>query len=123
MIKFKIKMYRLKSFNNSKAFTEYSNDSDVIRKNIEDYNSIKKCKVLMVFDMITDILSNENLSPIATELFISAKRLNIALVFIKQSYFAVPKNIRLISTLYFVMKYPNKSELQLQNFKHSSDKI
>ena len=116
-------MYRLKSFNNSKTFTEYSNDSDVIRKNIEDYNSIKKCKVLMVFDMITDILSNENLSPIATELFISAKRLNIALVFIKQSYFTVPKNIRLISTLYFVMKCPNKSELQQTAFKHSSDKI
>ena len=123
MIKFKIKMYRLKSFNNSKAFTEYSNDSDVIRKNIQDYNSVKKCKVLMFFDMITEIYSNEKLSPIATELFIREKKLNIVLVFIKQSYFTVPKNIRLISTLYFVMKYPNKSELQQIAFKHSSDKI
>ena len=73
--------------------------------------------------MITDILGNEKLSPIATELFIREKRLNIVLVFIKQSYFTVPKNISLISTLCFVMKYPNKSELQQIAFKHSSDKI
>ena len=77
----------------------------------------------MFFDMITEIYSNEKLSPIATELFIREKKLNIVLVFIKQSYFTVPKNIRLISTLYFVMKYPNKSELQQIAFKHSSDKI
>ena len=44
--------------------------SDAIRKKIEDYNSNKQCKILIVFDMITDILSNEKLSPIATELFI-----------------------------------------------------
>ena len=44
--------------------------SDAICKKIEDYNSNKKCKILIVFDMITDILSNEKLSPIATELFI-----------------------------------------------------
>ena len=85
--------------------------SDAMRKKIEDYNSNKKCKILIVFEMITDILSNEKLSPIATELFIWEKRLNIALVFIKQSYFVVPKNIRLISTLYFIIKYPNKPEL------------
>ena len=44
--------------------------SDAIRKKIEDYNSNKQCKILIVFDMITDILSNEKISPIATELFI-----------------------------------------------------
>ena len=75
--------------------------------------------MLIVFDTNTDILSNEKLSPIVTELFIKEKKLNIALVFIKQPYFAVPKNIRLISTLYFMMKYPNKPERQQIAFKHS----
>ena len=60
-------------------------------------------------------------SPIATELFIRGRKLNISLVFITQSYFAVPKNIRLNSTHYFVMKIPNKRELQQIAFNHSSD--
>ena len=56
-----------------------------------------------------------------TELFIRGRKLNISLVFITQSYFAVPKNIRLNSTHYFVMKIPNKRELQQIAFNHSSD--
>ena len=64
--------------------------------------------------MIPDILSNKKLNPIVTELFIrfSGRKLNIFLVFITQCYFAVPKNIRLNSTHYFIMKIPNKLELQ-----------
>ena len=62
--------------------------------------------------MITDILSNKTLRPIVTELLIRGRKLNISLVFITQSYFFVPKNIRLNSTNYFVMKIPNKRELQ-----------
>ena len=62
--------------------------------------------------MITDILSNKTLRPIVTELLIRGRRLNISLAFITQSYFFVPKNIRLNSTNYFVMKIPNKRELQ-----------
>ena len=46
-----------------------------------------------------------------TELFIRARKLNISVVFIAQSYFAVPKNIRLNSTYYFAEKVPNKREL------------
>ena len=66
---------------------------------------------MIVFDdMIADILSNKKLNPIITELFI-IYLLNIYLAFITQSYFAVPKNIRLNSTQYFVMKIPNKREL------------
>ena len=66
---------------------------------------------MIVFDdMIADILSNKKLNPIVTELFI-IYLLNIYLAFITQSYFAVPKNIRLNSTQYFVMKIPNKREL------------
>ena len=81
-----------------------------------------KNKVLIVFDyMIAEVLSNKKLNPIVTELFIRGRKLNISLVFITQSYFAVPKNIRLNSTHYFVMKIPNKRELQQIAFNHSSD--
>ena len=67
---------------------------------------------MIVFDdMIVDMLSNKRLSPIITELFIRGRKMNIFLVFITESYFAVPKNIRLNSTHYFVMKIPNKREL------------
>ena len=61
------------------------------------------------------------LNPIVTELFIRGRKLNIYFVFIIQSYFAVPKSIRLNSTYYFVMKYPDKGDLQQIAFSHSSD--
>ena len=67
------------------------------------------------------MLRNKKLNPIVTELFIRGKNLNISLVFITQSSFAVPKNIRLNSTHYFVMKIPNKREHQRITFNHSSD--
>ena len=59
-------------------------------------------------DMIADMLSNKKLNPIVTELLIRGRKLSISLVFITKSYFAVPKNIRLNSTHYFVMKISNK---------------
>ena len=62
-------------------------------------------------DTITDVLSNKKLNPIVTQLFIRGRKLNISLDFITQSYFAVPKNIRLNSTHYFIKKIPNKWEL------------
>ena len=71
--------------------------------------------------MIADMLSNKKCNPIVTELFIKGRKLNIPVVFITLSYFAVPKNIRLNSTHYFVMKIPNKRELQQIAFSHSSD--
>ena len=68
-------------------------------------------KILFVFDdMIADMLSNKTLNPIVTELFIRVRKLSISLVFITQSYFAVPKNIRPSLTHYFIMKIPNKRE-------------
>ena len=77
--------------------------------------------MLIVFDdMIADMFSNENVSPIVTDLFIRGRELNISLVFITQSYFAVPKNIKLNCTHYFIMKIPNKRELQQIAFNHSS---
>ena len=71
--------------------------------------------------MIADMLSNKKLNPIVTELFIRGRKLNISLVSITQSYFAAPKNIRLNSTHYFIMKIPNKRELHQIAFNHSSD--
>ena len=54
--------------------------------------------------MIAHVLSNTKLNPIVTELFIRGKKLNILLVFIRQSYFDVQENVRLNSTYYFTMK-------------------
>ena len=67
------------------------------------------------------MLSNKKLKPIVTEFFIRGRKLNISLVFLSQSYFAVPKNIRLNSTHYFIMKIPNKWEHQQTAFIHSLD--
>ena len=71
--------------------------------------------------MIADILCNKKLNPVVTEAFIRGIKLNVSLAFFTQSYFAVPKNIRLNSTGYFAMKIPNKTELQQIAFNHSSD--
>ena len=66
--------------------------------------------MLIVFDdKIADIESNEKLKPIVTELFLRGRKLNISLVFISQSYFKVPKTIRINATHRFIMKIPNKS--------------
>ena len=65
---------------------------DDIYKNIEEYNPNKKRKVLIVFDdMIADMLTNKKLNPVVTELLIRGRKLNISLLFITQSYFAVAK--------------------------------
>ena len=83
-----------------------------VYKNIEDYNPIKKRKILIVFDdMIADMINNNKLNPIVMELFTRGRKLNISIVFITQSYFKVPKDVRLNSTLFFIMKIPNKREL------------
>ena len=80
--------------NNSKVFIEYSNDMDDIHKNTEKYNLNKSRKILTVFDhMIADMLSNKKVNPIGTELFLRNRKLNISLVFITQSNFAVQKTL------------------------------
>ena len=63
-------------------------------------------------DMMADMLSNKKHNSIVTVLFNRGRKLNISLVFIIQCYFAIPKNIRLNSTHYFIMKILNKQELQ-----------
>ena len=75
---------------------EYSNDMQDVYKNIEDYHPIKKRKILIVFDdMIADMINNNKLNTIVIELFIRGRKLNISIVFITQSYFKVPKDVRL----------------------------
>ena len=101
---------------------EYSNDMQDVYKNIEDYNPKKKRKILIVFDdMIADMTNNNKLKPIVTELFIRGRKLNISIVFNTQSYFKVPKDVRLNSTHFFIMKIPNKREVQQIALNHSSD--
>ena len=98
------------------------NDLYKIYKNIEEYNPSKKRKILIVFDnMIADMLSNDKRNLIVTELVIRDRKWNISLVFITQSYFAVPKNIRANSAHYLTMKIPNNRELQQIAFNNSPD--
>ena len=87
---------------------------DDIYKNFEEYNPNKKRKILIVFD---DMIADQTVS----ELFIRGRKLNISIVFITQSYFAVPKDIRLNSTHYFVIKIPSKRELQQVALNHLSN--
>ena len=108
-------------FNDPKAFIEYSNDMHDVYKNIGEYNIDKERKMLIVFDdMIADIINNKNLDSIVTELFIRGGKLNISLIFITQSYFKVPKGIRLNATHFFIAKIPNKRELREIAQNHSS---
>ena len=112
----------LKHLNDPKAFIDYSNDMQDVYKNIDEYNAEKERKLLIVFDdMIAYMINNKKLNSIVTELFIRERKLNISLVFITQSYFKVPKDVRLNSTHFFIMKIPNKRELQQIALNHSSD--
>ena len=71
--------------------------------------------------MIADMINNKKLNSVVTVLFIRGRKLNISLVFMTQSYFKVPKDVRLNSTHFFIMKIPNKRELQQIALNHSSD--
>ena len=95
---------------------------DDVYENVNNYNPSRKRKVLIVFDdMIADIMSNKKFQAIIDELFIQCRKLNISLVFITQSYFSVPKDVRLNSTYYLIMKINNKRELQNIAINHSAD--
>ena len=67
------------------------------------------------------MINNKKLNSIITELFIRGRKLSISPVFITQSYFKVPKYVRLNTTHFFIMKIPNKRELQQIAINHSSD--
>ena len=77
---------------------------------------------MIIFDdMIADMINNKKLNSVVTELFIRVRKLTISLVFIMQSYFKVPKDVRLNTTHFFIMKISNKRELQQIAINHSSD--
>ena len=80
---------------------------------------IKKIRYLIAFDdMIADMIHNKKLNSIITELFIRGRKLNISLVFITQSYFKVPKDVRLNTSHFFISKITNKRELQQIAINH-----
>ena len=112
----------IKHLNNSKAFIECSNTMNNVYKNIDNYNPNRKRKILIVFDnMIADIMTNKKFQSIIKELFIKCRKINYSLVFITQSYFSVPKDVRLNSTHYLIMRIDNKRELQNIATNHSAD--
>ena len=91
-----------------------------VYKDIDNYNLNKENKILIVFDdMTADMINNKKSNSIVTALF--TRKLNISLIFITQSYFKVPKDVRNNSTQFRIMKIPNKRELMQIVINHSSD--
>ena len=95
----------IKKLNDPKAFIEYSDDMNDVLDDINNYNKNRDKKVLIVFDdMIADIEYNKNFKRIIKELFYRARKINVLIVFITQSYFRALKDARLNSTHYILMK-------------------
>ena len=111
----------IKCLNDPNGFIESFNTMHDVYKN-NDYTPSRKREILIVFDdMIADITTNKEFKAIIRELFIRCRKLNISLAFITQSYFSVPKDVRLNSTHYLIMKTNNERELQNIAINHSSD--
>ena len=103
----------IKNLNDPHAFMEYSDDMNDVLDNINNYNKNRDKKVLTVFDdMIADIEYNKNFKQIIKELFYRARKINVSIVFITQSYFRALKDAILNSTHYILMKIGNKKELK-----------
>ena len=110
-----------KHLNDPEAFIECYNTMDDIYEDIDEQNPRRERKIFIMFDdMIADIMKNKKFQAIIKELSIGSRKLNISLVFITQSYFSVPKVVRLNSTHYFIMKI-NKRELQNIAINHFED--
>ena len=103
----------IKNLNAPHTFIEYSSDMNDVLDDINNYNKNRDKKVLIIFDnMIADIMRSEKFKAIVKELFIRCRKLNISIVFITQSYFRTPKDARLNSNHYILMKIGNKKELK-----------
>ena len=117
----------IKHVNNSNAFIKCSSTMNDVYENINDYNLSRRRKILIVFDdMIADIMTSKKFQNkigvlFIKELFIRCRKLNISFVFITQSYFSVPKDVRLNSTHYLIMKINDRKELQNIAINHSAD--
>ena len=103
----------IKNLNDPHAFIEYSSDTNDVLDDINNYNKNRDKKILTIFDdMIADIMRSETFKAIVKELFIRCRKLNISIVFITQSHFRTPKDARLNSPHYILMKIGNKKELK-----------
>ena len=99
----------IKNLNAPHSFREYSDDVDGVLDDISLYNKNRDKKVLIVFDdMTADIEYNRKFKRIIKELFYRARKINVSIVFITQSYFRALKDARLNSTHYILMKIGNK---------------
>ena len=99
----------VKNLNDPHTFIEYSSDMNDVLDDVKNYNKNRDKKVLIIFDdMIGDITRSENFKAIVKELFIRCRKFNISFVFITQSYFRTPKDARLNSTHYILMKIGKK---------------
>ena len=111
----------IKNLNNPHAFIEYSNDMNDVLQDINNYNKNKnKIVLIIVDDMIADIMRSEKFKAIVKELFIRCRTLNISIIFITQSYFRTPKDARLNSAHYILMKISNNKELKSKAEENSS---
>ena len=118
----KCKAAGVKHLNDPNAFIECSDTMDDVYESINDYNLSRKRKILTVFDdMIADVLNNKKFQAIIKPLFIRCRKLNISLFCITQSYFSVPKDVRINSTYYLIMKINKKKELENIAINHSAD--
>ena len=87
-----------------------------VYKSIEEYNLGKKRKVLIYFhNVIVDMINIKTVNPVVTELFIRGRKLNISIVFITQSYFKVPKDVRLNTTHFYILQISNIREPFIRN--------
>ena len=101
-------------------YQHFINKRENVYKNIDEYNVYKERKILIVSDdMIAYIIKNIKINSIVTDVFIGGTKLNISLVFITQSHFKFPKDVRLNSTHFFIMKILNKRVLQQIALNHS----
>ena len=111
----------IKHLNDPNAFIDCSIIMDDVYEDIDDYNPNREKKLIVFDDMIAGIMTNKKNQAIIKELFIRCRKLNISLVFITQSSFSVPKDARLNSTHYLIMKINSKKELQNLAINHSAD--
>ena len=102
----------IKKLNDPHDFIEYSDDMNDMLVDINDYNKNRDKKALIVFDdMIADIEYNKNFKRLIKELFYRARKINVSIVFITQSYLRALKDARLNST-HILMRIGNKKELK-----------
>ena len=110
----------IKNLNDPHVSIEYSDDMYDVLDDINNYNTNRDKKVLIVFDdMIADIEYNKNFKQLIKELFYRARKINVSIVFITQSYFRALKDARLNSMHYIIMKINNKKRIK----KNSRRKI